>query len=214
MEEDSVSRREEREAKRRFYTHKGHIDLLFIAEAPPNALDRFFYFIPAEGSIEIKKYDWLFVYTVKALFQNTEKMSKSDVLGKKKYYLEQLRDHRFLELDALCDPIGGRSQKRIKAIQAGCRDLFKMIKSYTSEKSGIIDSETKIVLVKATVFHALFELDAYRDAWKKSSYRVLNNEAIDFPSKGNQLKFLSKIDKLPIEKWEPPTKKEGTRNTT
>jgi len=140
----------------------------------------------------------LFVYTVKALFIDAETLPENTIRHEKRQYLGRLMDRGFLELDALLDPVeeGIPRDRLIRNIRNGFDNLIDRIVEYDGErKRGIIDRNTRIVLIKKTVFQAIGP-----DLWFERGFSILNDIGIDFPSNGWQLKFLEAIGKLPIEK--------------
>jgi hypothetical protein len=68
-----------------------HIELLLVAEAPPSALDRYFYFE------DVRAHDSLFRYVVEAVLGDKPSRDKAP-------YLDALRDRGVFLVDACVDP--------------------------------------------------------------------------------------------------------------
>src|SRR5690606_9747726 len=83
--------RAKRESASRKYRPK-NVALLLVAEAPPQALDRYFYFE------QVRSNDWLFRAVVKGIFGNVP--SRDD----KAYWLLELKRSGVYLIDASKDP--------------------------------------------------------------------------------------------------------------
>lgn len=106
------------------------IRLLLVAEAPPAADDRYFYFE------DVTSHDWLFLGVADVLLGR--KPSRSD----KGNALTELKDAGVFLIDLRLDPVDGTDlQKYVPDLVSRCRIL----------------SADRIVLIKATVFDAAYE---------------------------------------------------------
>lgn len=111
------------------------VRLLLVAEAPPSALDRYFYF---EG---VSEHDSLFRYVIRGLFGEAPDRSS------KPAWLERLREAGVFLIDVAEEPSGAAALgNHVGGLVARCRAL----------------SPEHIVLIKATVYDAAFE--ALREA--------------------------------------------------
>lgn len=156
------------------------IKVLFIAEAKPDADDRFFYYD------KVKTHDYLYLHLMYALYDKT----KDDV--------QHLRDHkaeflsRFMQdgyylVDAV-DEIKSNtsSPQRTKAIEANAGNKIAEIGELLSIHG---DQNTKVVLIKATVFDGLYDL-------MKDDFSIVNKSKIYFPSNGREREFLEQMSKV------------------
>lgn len=154
------------------------IKWLLIAEAPPDALDRFFYYE------DVNEKDYLYVETMKVLFSSTP---ESDFRRMKGQYLQWFKKNGFYLIDVMDAPIpsGTRSRGRREMIWANRRNVLQKLDRL---KNSLTD-ETRIVLIKATVY----ELNAFL---RHAGYAVANRNMIPFPSTGHQLEYREEITKL------------------
>jgi hypothetical protein len=114
-------------AARRFKPHG--IRLLLVAEAPPSALERYFYF--ADVAVQ----DSLFRYVARGILQaEPTRSNKAELLG-------QLRDRGVFLIDLIQDPIGTIHHKDY------IDQLVRRIEKLKPEK---------IILIKAPVYDAAY----------------------------------------------------------
>jgi hypothetical protein len=107
-----------------------HVNLLLVAEAPPAAEDRYFYFESVASN------DWLFVAVVEMLFG--EKPSRSD----KSAWLARLQRTGVFLIDLKLDPVDGSPLERhVPSLVSRCQFL----------------RPERIVLIKATVYDAAYK---------------------------------------------------------
>ncbi len=121
--------RERRESAARKYLPE-RIDLLLVAEAPPVADDRYFYFE------DVRTNDWLFRGVTEALLgQNASGANKASALA-------ELKNCGVLLIDLKLDPVDGSDLKLyVDDLVTRCVAL----------------KPCRIVLIKATVFDAAYE---------------------------------------------------------
>lgn len=155
-----------------------NIKLLLIAEAPPAALDRFFYFE------NVKDHDHLYIETMNALYCQ-KPYNVGHLRRNKKSYLERFRTDGFFMIDAVEDPIDQAvSNRNSESIIIERRqDLFDRL-----EKLKVRDA--KIILVKASVYHSLF------GPMKNLGYNIINEGVVPFPSTGQQERYRTMFRKL------------------
>ena len=162
-----------------------HIKYLFIAESPP-AFDgdeptAYFYFD------ECKKADLLFYTLIKAtlgvdFIKETHDRSKT---------LYNFMDKGCFLIDAVSFPINKnqklekiRNEEREQIIQGNLSDLG--IKITSLDTLGFLNSQSKIILLKETVFNICRYLDD----------RIVNDEFIPFPRYVKDKDVVEKIRKL------------------
>jgi hypothetical protein len=169
--------------------------VLFVAEAPPEDFDRYFYFE------NVKHDDWLWIALMKGLYPSEWSTTKAE-RGRKEYWLLKFKNSHFRLIDAAKKPISGTNPERVRRIQSGAQKIIEEIKNIAPKQ---------IVLIKATVHRALFQ--KLRDA----RLPVVNAELLPFPSSGRQTQFheefrrLVDTGKLRLFSGKPPI---STRNST
>lgn len=148
------------------------IKLLFVAEAPPETTERFFYYE------KVKDNDWLYIAVVKALCM-CEDYDVKKIRANKMKILQLLQQDGIFLMDLSPVPL----KWGIKA------ELHKedFMQRLNNEKS-IDKDDTQIILIKANVYDCLFH------ELKESGYNV-QNERIPFPASGQQQKFAEKMKK-------------------
>jgi hypothetical protein len=123
--DESLRRR--REAAARYKPAK--VDLLLVAEAPPNSLDRYFYFT------DVRAHDSLFRYVCRVLLGREPKRER-------KYEpLDELRDRRVFLIDLRETPMDGTP--------------LAMFVPALVDRCGAL-TPARIVLIKTTVFDAAY----------------------------------------------------------
>ena len=149
------------------------IKILIIGEAPPEWIDRFFYYE------DVKKADYLFLGIIGVLYpdlKNQYMVNKRNRVIKEKILKKFVHDGFFL-LDLFEFPISLNTDTENEAIDK------LMIKI---DGHGI--QEAPIVLIKANVYDTAF-------VPLKRKYNVIDKR-IDFPSCGNQQKFHDKFSEV------------------
>lgn len=165
----------------REYFKPDHVKVLFIAEAPPYAPDRFFYFT------EVTKGDSLFLHVIREVFPDLKKVEAMQLRKRKEELLYRFQEEGFYLEDSLSHPLpkGISSPQKLKLIIAGQEMLNSRIEPYKN---------TKLVLLSSTVFKANY---AYL---LNSGYTILNKTAIPFPGSGQQTNFKNAFEKIDV--WE------------
>ncbi len=148
--------------------------VLFVAEAPPDSLDRYFYFE------DVKRDDWLWIALMKALFPS-EWGSTTEERQRKRYWLQKFQKSNCRLIDAVKTPVDGTDRQKVAFIKAAASDLITEIQA--------IDPN-QIVLIKATVHRALFRM------LRKAALPVVNEEPLPFPSFHWQTEFHDKFRRL------------------
>ncbi len=152
------------------------IKVLFIAESPPAVKEggkmSYFYLEDNPGS------EVLFATLVEALYYEKyrkDKKNKEELSNKKKELLNKLKKDGYFLIDAVECPInkdekgkGIPDKKREKIIKDKISELLK-------ELERLISHETKIILIKNSVFNVLHSV------LKEEGYNVLNETKIAFP---------------------------------
>ena len=156
------------------------IKVLFIAEAKPDADDRFFYYD------KVKTHDHLYLHLMYALYDKTQ----SDVQYLREHkaeFLNRFKEDGYYLVDAV-DEIKVRTKPtdRIKAVRANAEiktnEMELLILQHGTE-------DTKVVIIAATVFKGLYE-------HLKDKFNVVNDTPIYFPSNGQQSAFLKQMNKV------------------
>ncbi len=154
------------------------IKILFIAESPPFKKEgeepRYFYFENVKGK------DFLFRSIMEVLFPKDYEDFK--INGNKILLLNKFKESGFFLIDA-CDYPINQHNDRDSFINNDFHKLIHKIKT-------LIDEDTKILLIKKNIFELLFV------KLKSRGFNVINNDHLDFPSCGNQLKFKEKLKQL------------------
>lgn len=149
------------------------ISVLLIAEAPPNALDRYFYFE------DVKKQDSLFLEIMGVLFPERKKRylaSGRDTMLKMEL-LEQFREEGFWLIN-LSEITLGISDDTAEACVPS---LLKRLQKY-------IDPKTPVIFIKANVYDLLYPV------LLTHGYNVIK-ERIPFPGSGQQAVFRTRFKK-------------------
>jgi hypothetical protein len=147
------------------------IAVLFIAEAPPCALDRFFYFE------DVKKQDSLFLEIMGILYpQEKEKyLSSGRNTHIKKDILDRFRSDGYWLLD-LCEIPTSISNE----------PLVTHMPSLITRLEKFINKNTPIILIKSNVYDCCYSLLI------RKGYRVID-ERMPFPGSGQQKVFREKF---------------------
>lgn len=123
----ATARRRRVRASRKF--RPDNVKLLLVAEAPPSALERYFYFA------EVREQDALFRYVARAL------LGIEPARDNKRDLLARLREEGVFLIDVSPDPLSGTPLSHFVP------DLVKRVSALAPEK---------VILIKATVYDAAF----------------------------------------------------------
>lgn len=141
---------------------------LLIAEAPPDALDRFFYFP------DVKQHDHLFLAVMEILYPEAKKVyleSKRDT-KLKRILLQKFQSDGFWLLDVLDVPL----RMYDGSLAGGVPRLIDRLQT-------VINRQTPVILIKASTY------DVACRAMREAGINVVNTEAIPFPASGQQGRF-------------------------
>ena len=159
------------------------IKVLFIAEAKPDAGDRFFY------DTQVSTRDYLYLNLMRALYDDAKNAEVKDLRKQKEKFLERFKKDGYYLVDAV-DEIDSKmkSPQRTRAIKSNANKKIVEVRELL-DKHG--DQNTKVVLIKATVFDGLYNL-------MKSEFNIVNDFKIYFPSsrKKNVENFLEGMSKV------------------
>jgi hypothetical protein len=148
--------------------------VLFVAEAPPDAVDRYFYFE------KVAQGDWLWIALMKALYPLEWSQTKAE-RQRKEWWLRRFQNDQFRLIDAVKAPLSGNHGQRVKHIWSDARELVEEISQIAPHQ---------IVLIKATVHEALFpQLIA-------AGLPVVNGRCLPFPASGWQTEFHDELRRL------------------
>jgi hypothetical protein len=153
------------EARAKYRPHE--VKCLLIAEAPPEGLNRFFYYP------DVKTADGLFLGVMEALYPSLKReyMAQKRQTTLKEKMLRQFQADGFYLMDLLDVPKGlypGRCEDATD-------DLVNRVK-------GVAKLDTPIILIKANVY------DIARGPLQCVGYRVVE-QRIPFPGSGQQARF-------------------------
>jgi hypothetical protein len=141
-----------------------------VAEAPPNDINRFFYYT------NVKDHDHLFLAIMEVLYplekQAYLKSGRSAKL--KDNLLRRFQADGFFLLDVLDVPIRHSSQQLKDAVP----NLIARLKEVVA-----LDLSTPIILIKASVYEVAYL------TLKREGFNVINARSIPFPSSGQQGNF-------------------------
>jgi hypothetical protein len=155
----------------------GVIKYLLVAEAPPNSLDRFFYYE------NVKESDWLFLGVMQSLYpqdKNTYIQQKRKI-DLKKNLLQKFKQDGFYLIDILDIPL---------SYYHG--DLSDKINGLIYKIKSLSNKETQIILIKVNIYDTAFAV------LRNQGFNVIDRR-IDFPASGGQLKFQMKFKKALAE---------------
>jgi len=151
------------------------IKRLLVAEAPPDAPDKFFYFEKE------RERDYLYTETMKVIYDGAD---ENGLQERKVEFLKGFMENGFYLVEAVDHPIGNEvSSHQRREMVMNCRqNLIKRMRS-------IVDEETEIILIKASVYELC-------DPLREEGFNVINDCIIEFPCCGNQTKFREKMRRL------------------
>lgn len=156
------------------------VKLLIVAEAPPEALERFFYYE------NVSTADYLFIGFIQVLIKDQDRKSENicKIIRKNKAeILKLLQKYGIFLIDWSDNPI----------FHFCDYDIFKR---KLECENGIDKKNTNIILVKVNVFDFLYE------KLKSDKYKVMP-QRIPFPSSGHQSFFYKKMtDALKCSKFD------------
>jgi len=161
-----------------------HVKVLLIAESPPPpsrvASSRHFY-----RSDEIRRDDYLFANTIKAMYPEAATKVESELEQDKEQWLRRFQADGFYMVEALDNSLehAVTKQERQDFIAQNLPDLLQKV-------SKLADKSTKIILIKSNVFVVAAE------PLRQAGFTVLNTELLDYPGRFNQKAYREKLAKL------------------
>jgi hypothetical protein len=159
-------------AAKKYSPERAHV--LFVAEAPPGDIARYFYFERVERD------DWLWIALMKPLYPSEWGQAKTERQRKEEWLLKFKRS-QFRLIDACKTPIRGSNRERVKLIRSAAPGLIEEIKEI---------APSQIVLIKATVHEALFQ------KLSDARFPVVNGKSLPFPCSGQQTNFHDEFRRL------------------
>lgn len=150
------------------------VSVLFVAEAPPDSLDRYFYFE------DVKKHDSLFLEIIGVLYPGLKARylaSGRDTVLKQEL-LEHLKADGFWLLDLSEVPLS-----------VSANTLERCVPSLLERLEKYITKQTPIILVKANIY------DLCYPTLQAQGYKV-SSERLPFPGSGQQRVFREKFRKV------------------
>ncbi|MEQ9437609.1 MAG: hypothetical protein RIG62_01130 [Cyclobacteriaceae bacterium] len=157
------------------------VRLLFITEAPPSEdQHRYFYFE------QVRRSDSLFLEMMKVLF--AEEVAAFETVkslrAEKTYFLERFQEEGFFLMHGYDHPLPNTTAN------ARSKIYYENVPALMQQILKVASPNTPIVLISAVIFQGI------GDALKKSGFRVIHNEKIEFPNSGQQLNFRRKLKPL------------------
>ena len=158
-----------------------NIKYLLIAEAPPDSIERFFYFQ------DVRQHDYLFLGVAQALYPELKdkfiaSRRNSEI---KNSILLKFKADGFYLLDLSELPL---------SLKTG--DLSSQLPNLIEKIKAVVNKKTKIILIKATVFDAAFQV-------LQDKFENVIDIRIPFPGQGGQkifqIQFLNAL-KLAMQK--------------
>jgi len=163
--EDGFSRERYERAAAKYRPRKTGV--LFVAEAPPSSLDRYFYFE------DVKRQDALWVELMKAVFGMENWTTTRQERRRKREWLLKFQEKGYQLIDAVKEPMDCGDSARVEKIKENSRELISEIKQI---------NPAMIVLIKATVHKALFQQ-------LETAGLPVAGCKLPFPGNGQQKKF-------------------------
>ena len=150
-------------------------NILFIAESPPSAMERYFYFE------HVRIHDWLWIGLMKAIY-GTEFGEIPEERTRKEKWLTRFKNDGYRLINALKKPLCQKTnpEKRKRLMRNRVNEIILEVKAI---------SPKKILLIKTTVYDALYE-----------PLRIADSSVVDgrlsFPGSGHQNLFQEGFRKL------------------
>ena len=160
------------------------IRLLFITEAPPpEERNRYFYFE------QVRRGDSLFLEMMKVLF--SEEVAAFETVkslrAEKPYFLERFQEEGFFLMHGVDRPLPNTTANvRSRIYRENVPYLMQSMLQ-------VAPPSTPVVLISAVVFQGIGE------PLKKSGFRVIHDDLIEFPNSGQQLNFRRKLKPLLLQ---------------
>ncbi len=164
-------------ARRRYKPRR--IKVLFVAEAPPADVRRFFYFE------KVKDLDWLFLALMRRHYEDARDLDTIDLRERKREFLRRFAADGNYLVDAheLPFPRGASPAAKRRLLTASLAALTTRLRRLRSKT-------TRVVLISNSVYRACYA------PLRAAGVNVANTESIDFPSTGHQHDFGRKLGQL------------------
>ncbi len=142
--------------------------MLIIAEAPPAAPDRYFYFE------HVPRQDGLWVQTMRALYHDFGSTKQERI--RKPFWLAQFRDDGCFLIDAVEDPMpaGAKPRAKIRIVEQHADELVRRVHAL---------NPANVLLVSASVWRGAGE------AMLSARVPVVQDQLVPFPGSGQQAHF-------------------------
>lgn len=157
------------------------IKWLFIAEAPPAASDRFFYYR------DVRSGDSLFLETMRTLYKTAKRAPAEEIRAQKSEFLEKFQKEGCFLIDVCDVPIKKAENKNVKVRGAA---HFLEDKLDALRVAGQLTGETRILLISRTVF------DHCHGLLTEAGFNVVNSDVLPFPASGHQVAYRKKLSCL------------------
>ncbi len=143
------------------------VKFLLVAEAPPDSLERFFYYD------NVRQHDYLFLGVAEALYPKPKEQFLLSGRSReiKNSILQTLQQDGFYLLDL--------SELPLSLLDT---DLQSQLPSLVEKINSVADDNTQIILIKANVYDVAFD-------YLKQKIKNVINQRITFPGQGGQRKF-------------------------
>jgi len=152
-----------------------HIQMIFIAEAPPCNSDRFFYFE------NVTKGDSLFLHIIRAVFPDLEGWPTKQIRARKEELLFRFMDSGYFLEHSVREsfPKGTTAKKKEQLMREEQPMLLQRLEKYRNN--------SKIILISSMAFKM------NHDFLVENGFQVLNDFMIPYPGSGQQGKFKTAI---------------------
>ena len=158
------------EAAREKYRPR-HVDVLFVAEAPPADITRSFYFE------DVRKHDALFWEMMKVV-ADAPRIERS----RKAEYLRRFEAAGYFLIDTAELPLRSGIDKR--------KQLRESLGNLVERAHTICEPSTRIILICRTVY------DVCLEPLKNAGLNVINTQFVPHPAFGHASKFRDKLKRL------------------
>jgi hypothetical protein len=144
-----------------------NVKYLLVAEAPPNSLDRFFYYE------NVREHDYLFLGVSQALYPDIKEKFLSSKRSSeiKSSILQKLKNDGFYLLDL--------SELPLSILNS---DLQSQLPYLVEKMISVTNKDTQIILIKANVYDIAFN-------FLNQKFENIINQRITFPGQGGQRNF-------------------------
>ena len=148
-------------------------NLLFLAEAPPSSVERYFYYP------DVRTNDWLWIGLMKAIYGGQFEEVFLERFRKMKW-LKRFQSDGYRLIDAVKEPFHFGEEPNVRKVQIKSRldDIVDEIREI---------NPNQIVLIKVTVYDALYQV-------LKNRGLPVVDARLPFPSSGRQTEFQNSFE--------------------